>query len=457
MEKGNGSEDNIKEMAGAAEDKGRGLKFAEQQLLRHGWEQGKGLGRDENGISEAIKVKVKCDKGGVGHSEGEQFTFHWWDHIFNKASSSLVVETSQDGIKVKKVAGEEEEGKISNKKPRKAELAKAKLYGRFVKSGTLWSGDDQTAKNSSASEDSSESEDEDQRLDLSSTTKLSDEDLVKACGGRTAHKGARHGLTMSAKLARLEQQELEFLAKYSKKSETPKAISNSASPNNEEPRSDEGKRRKKKNKKSENKDEGMVSMDLQTTTHPVPDEPAIVPRKKRKRCKEKSETAVEGQSSSLLTAQKSHKKKRRAVFQEGETCDSQSEVKEGHVTQNCGSTESAIIERGEEYAAIPEAARDDYVSRKKKRSKSKVVTSVETEDNCCGGVESRAAETIHKKKKASDNAKILQLEHVEQHSQVKRNKKSMCSEQERVSDGELEETRTVKKKKKKRSCEPECD
>uniref|UniRef100_A0A3Q4BP19 G patch domain-containing protein 4 n=1 Tax=Mola mola TaxID=94237 RepID=A0A3Q4BP19_MOLML len=75
--------------------KSRGLKFAEQQLLRHGWEQGKGLGRAENGISEAIKVKVKCDKGGVGHKEGEQFTFHWWDHVFNKASSNLQVESDQ--------------------------------------------------------------------------------------------------------------------------------------------------------------------------------------------------------------------------------------------------------------------------------------------------------------------------------------------------------------------------
>lgn len=88
---------------------------------------GKGLGRAENGISEAIKVKVKCDKGGVsavrlyaadacvdaktglswechlhffckvGHKEGEQFTFHWWDHVFNKASSSLQVESDQVG------------------------------------------------------------------------------------------------------------------------------------------------------------------------------------------------------------------------------------------------------------------------------------------------------------------------------------------------------------------------
>lgn len=72
-------------------EKTGGLKFAERQLLRHGWEHGemlcyqvksdelsgsrcltlssvsagKGLGRAENGISEAIKVKVKCDKGGV--------------------------------------------------------------------------------------------------------------------------------------------------------------------------------------------------------------------------------------------------------------------------------------------------------------------------------------------------------------------------------------------------------
>lgn len=31
----------------------------------------------------------------VGHKEGEQFTFHWWDHVFNKASSSLQVESDR--------------------------------------------------------------------------------------------------------------------------------------------------------------------------------------------------------------------------------------------------------------------------------------------------------------------------------------------------------------------------
>ncbi|XP_014910735.1 G patch domain-containing protein 4 [Poecilia latipinna] len=209
-------------MAEAEQEKSRGLKFAEQLLLSHGWERGKGLGRAENGISEAIKVKVKCDKGGIGHREGEQFSFHWWDHVFNKASSSLQVEASQNGIKLKKTSeeGEEEEGAISNKKPRKSLQNKSKLYGRFVKSATLLSGQEEPEPKAPSSDSSSSDEEEEQKLDLSSSTRLSDADLMKVCGGRTAHKGARHGLTMSAKLARLEQQEAEFLTKYGKKNQT---------------------------------------------------------------------------------------------------------------------------------------------------------------------------------------------------------------------------------------------
>ncbi|XP_077431008.1 G patch domain-containing protein 4 [Vanacampus margaritifer] len=227
-------------MTDVVQEKGHGLKFAEQQLKRHGWKDGKGLGRHENGISEAIKVKVKCNKGGVGHKEGEQFTFHWWDHVFNKASSSLQVETNQEGISLKKVAEDGEEeigGVISNKKPRKASLDKAKLYGCFVKSATLLSGQEKPEP-ACDSDSSSSDQEEDHKLDLSSTTKLSDSDLMKACGGRTAHKGARHGLKMSAKLARLEQQEADFMAKYGKKTED----------GQEE---DEPKNKKKKSKKTE--------------------------------------------------------------------------------------------------------------------------------------------------------------------------------------------------------------
>ncbi|KAG1947940.1 G patch domain-containing protein 4 [Pimephales promelas] len=244
-------------------EKSTGLKFAEEQLLRHGWEKGKGLGRSENGISEAIKVKIKYGKGGMGHKEGEQFSFHWWDHVFNKASSSLVVEAAQTGVVVTK-STDSSDGLISNKKPRKAQQAKSMLYGCFVKSATLLSGEQ--PEKTSDSDDSSSSEDEDQKLDLSTTTKLSDADLLKACGGRTAHKGARHGLTMSAKLARLEQQEQEFLNKYGKKNHTAETSTSSTDRLNPVGHSDiKEKTKRKKSKRQDGPSENNIHEDEMET------------------------------------------------------------------------------------------------------------------------------------------------------------------------------------------------
>ncbi|XP_040188200.1 G patch domain-containing protein 4 isoform X2 [Rana temporaria] len=198
-------------MAGTPSVKSQGMKFAEEHLQRHGWTEGKGLGKRESGISKAIKVKVKCDSAGVGHNSAEQFTFHWWDHVFNKTASSISVEPDQDGVQVKKVT--DEDSVVTNKKPRKALTNRDMLYGRFIKSATLLSGGEQPVEKESSSDSS---EDEDEKLNLSSATKLTDEDLVKICGGRTAHKGARHGLTMNAKLLRIEEQEQAFMEKYRK-------------------------------------------------------------------------------------------------------------------------------------------------------------------------------------------------------------------------------------------------
>merc|ERR1711881_421745 len=50
--------------------------------------------------------------------------------------------------------------------------------------------------------------------DLSKIKELSDEQLVAACEGLTAHKGARHGLNMKAKLGRIAEAEREFMQKY---------------------------------------------------------------------------------------------------------------------------------------------------------------------------------------------------------------------------------------------------
>merc|ERR1712212_883358 len=78
------------------------------------------------------------------------------------------------------------------------------MYGRFLKSGTL--NDGVVTKDSSDDSDSSDDESTNNPMKM-----LTDEELFKACGGRTAHKGARHGLTASGKLARLEAQEMKKL------------------------------------------------------------------------------------------------------------------------------------------------------------------------------------------------------------------------------------------------------
>lgn len=431
-------------MAEVVQEKSRGLKFAEQQLLRHGWEQGKGLGRAENGISEAIKVKVKCDKGGVGHKEGEQFTFHWWDHVFNKASSSLQVESDQNGITLKKTVEEDEEdGMISNKKPRKATLAKAKLYGCFVKSATLLSGQEQPEPKSSNSDDSSSSdeEEEDQKLDLSSTTNLSDADLMKACGGRTAHKGARHGLTMSAKLARLEQQEAEFMAKYGKKSQpasdspvcvSPSSQSADQRAEQQEDMTEKCKKMKKKKKKS------TVSIELNGDVASESSETDVKPKKKKKKKRKANEDTEE--TTDAVPAEEEV-----ICVENGEADHSQKTKKRKHKKK-----ENKAEQNGEE--PLPESTAelhtDTKVKKKKKKSSkhhSEEMESNDTESSPSEPVQDSVSTT--KKKKAA--VVLEEAEVIEEDFPVKQKRKKCKKDKEFIGDNKNEEELPPKKKKKK--------
>ncbi|KAM6995043.1 G patch domain-containing protein 4 isoform 1-T1 [Tautogolabrus adspersus] len=437
-------------MAEVVPEKSRGLKFAEQQLLRHGWEHGKGLGRAENGISEAIKVKVKCDKGGVGHKEGEQFTFHWWDHVFNKASSSLQVESDQSGIKLKKTAEEdEEEGMISNKKPRKASLAKAKLYGCFVKSATLLSGQEQPEPKASNSDDSSSSDDEedDQRMDLSSSfNRLTDADLMKACGGRTAHKGARHGLTMSAKLLRLEQQEAEFMAKYGKKKQpavssspvsAPSTPAHSQSPEQRAERCEETAEEPCSKKMKKRKSSGSID---ELNGGEAPDNPETdeTPKKKKKKKKssEKKEEITDAVSPDGDVvcvengeAERPHKTKRKDKKKKKNA--EQNEEEEG--------TSSPAAESPEE---TTELHADATVKKKKKKKSSKHQSEPAERE------ESNVTESSQ-----SEPAQDSVLTVTEEESTVRQKRKKCKKDKTSLEDIGNEEALPPKKKKKKKSKE----
>ncbi|TNN37589.1 G patch domain-containing protein 4 [Liparis tanakae] len=371
------------QMADVVPEKSRGLKFAERQLLRHGWEHGKGLGRGEDGISEAIKIKVKCDKGGIGHKEGDQFTFHWWDHVFNKASSSLQVESDQNGIQLKKTVDEDEEdGMISNKRPRKAALAKEKLYGCFVKF-------------------------------FLNPLRLSDADLMRACGGRTAHKGARHGLTMSAKLARLERQEAEFMAKYETKSKTKSVAPTTPTPPAPAARREEAARDEARSTG------GVIELN--------DDEPDVKPKKKKKK-KKAGEDAEE-----ITYVVSSEEEEDDVIWVENSEADPSHESKRKSRKRKPNAGEG------------PPSPEETEV--RKKRKKKKKSSNAHSEEGGEGdGTEPGQSEAVQVcERRAADTPE-------EEEEKSVRQKRKKCKKDKCV-DADEEETPPPKKKKKKKSKE----
>ena len=155
------------------------------------------MGREQHGITEALKPKLKFDNSGIGHDPAKEFTHSWWSEAYNSAASNITVTEATDGCQL--VA------KPKMKKKKKKKTLKS-MYSNFVTGGMLvgnqltGGGSDGEAAEETAGEDSADSH-------------LSDEQLLQACGGRTAHKGARHGHKMDGKLARIMAQEAAILAK----------------------------------------------------------------------------------------------------------------------------------------------------------------------------------------------------------------------------------------------------
>ncbi|XP_063977181.1 G patch domain-containing protein 4 [Diachasmimorpha longicaudata] len=183
--------------------------FAKNQLLKYGWTEGKGLGKNENGIVDALKPKLKFDTTGIGHDGTE---YNWWEHVYNEASGNL--EVNSDSKEVNLAVKKKDAVKITTNKWDLTSSATKKdnlHFGSFIKTATLHDGtsteDEEYSKNIVQMTEKS------QMLSL-----LTDDEIFKACGGRTAHKGARHGLKLSGKLARIERQEQELLAKLNQPS-----------------------------------------------------------------------------------------------------------------------------------------------------------------------------------------------------------------------------------------------
>ncbi|XP_016973806.1 G patch domain-containing protein 4 [Drosophila rhopaloa] len=193
------------------------MDFAKKILGKYGWKEGDGLGKNNTGIAAPLKASLKFDNAGLGVDRAKEFNDHWWERCFNDAANNVEVQIQQDGQvstsrKCGKDAVEISTSGFSARKLKKAKEQHARdgksTYDNFLQTSLL-------TQNGGEVETLERIKVED--IEVTKLAVLTDEELFKACGGRTAHKGARHGLKLSGKIARLEQQEREMLEKLQAK------------------------------------------------------------------------------------------------------------------------------------------------------------------------------------------------------------------------------------------------
>ncbi|XP_063697982.1 G patch domain-containing protein 4 [Culicoides brevitarsis] len=186
------------------------MNFGENILKKFGWKEGDSLGKNNNGLTVPIKAHRKTNLAGLGASTTEEITGNnWWERVYNEASENLNVAKSKSGQVT--VSQKDEDGvEITNKsyslKKLKEKTQDRETYGgKFIKAATLLA----DVGKETEIEDHVKTED----IQVKQTKTLSDAELFAACGGLTAHKGARHGLKLTGKLNRLKEQDDALLAK----------------------------------------------------------------------------------------------------------------------------------------------------------------------------------------------------------------------------------------------------
>ncbi|KAK6637202.1 hypothetical protein RUM44_007616 [Polyplax serrata] len=190
------------------------MEFAKKQLEKYGWKDGEGLGRQKDGISKPIKPKLKFDKGGLGHDVfDDEISNTWWQRLYDEAAKNIVTKKDSSDSVILETLSDDIEITTKRKKSKKKTKTKKEesQYKNFVKTSEL----NQNVERKLNEKDEDEEEEDNSKVKRTKISSgicdLTDEELFKICGGRTVHKGARHGLKMNAKLARIEQQENAIL------------------------------------------------------------------------------------------------------------------------------------------------------------------------------------------------------------------------------------------------------
>jgi len=216
-------------------------QFAQNLMKKYGWSEGAGLGKREQGRHAPVKVSMKMDKTGLGSKPGEEMANPWWAKAFNKHckkirrrnadSEDSEVSSDSDSDSVDDMGGVQEYDNVGRKinSTRAVSMrirnARKQFYNNFISSGTL-KGDPSITRDRDAKKrrialrlkqlkqykkDKIEKAERQNNppTEKNSTTfaGMTNDQMFKACNGRTAHRAAKFGLGLGGKLARLEAQE----------------------------------------------------------------------------------------------------------------------------------------------------------------------------------------------------------------------------------------------------------
>jgi len=113
-------------------------KFGQKLMEKFGWAKGKGLGAQEDGETENIKVKVKNDKQGIGANNDYSDT--WLDHQddFNSILAALNTSHSAPGSGTATPTNEETVDAVSGSMEERSKTSKSRVhYKKFTQGKDL--------------------------------------------------------------------------------------------------------------------------------------------------------------------------------------------------------------------------------------------------------------------------------------------------------------------------------
>ena len=177
------------------------MDFAKRQLEQMGWSEGKGLGKNEDGIIAPIKMRCQKDSVGLGYDRTTGINTDLWFATIDK--------NIKEARKKRRTLKESDDEK---NQPQATESYETR---NFVKSSSVF-------KTIETSVDTNKKRKKKKKITEEDTndhkSKIDLYQVFKDSKGATCHRSAHVGLNLSGKLDRIKQQEMEFKFKQSKKS-----------------------------------------------------------------------------------------------------------------------------------------------------------------------------------------------------------------------------------------------